>query len=142
MINGPNLDLSRCETQCNLNDKRRVEARDIGPQFQRLRIPVSEVLGSDFCRGCQAAELMFGRNLKAQTLTGVRRAPEAAQHRRDASADSREVLATRLAQGSNTVLVVHGFNLWDAEGFHLGIQGEAAIVRPLPGGAASPSGMG
>jgi hypothetical protein len=27
-------------------------------------------------------------------------------------------------------LVSHGFNLWDAEGFHLGTQGEAAIYRP------------
>ena len=28
------------------------------------------------------------------------------------------------------MLVSHGFNLWDAEGFHLGTQGEAAIYKP------------
>jgi hypothetical protein len=42
----------------------------------------------------------------------------------------KNLLATKPAPGRNSVLVSHGFNLWDAEGFHLGTQGEAAIYRP------------
>ena len=40
------------------------------------------------------------------------------------------MLAATPTPGTNTILVSHGFNLWDAEGFHLGTQGEAAIYKP------------
>src|SRR3954468_2584950 len=36
--------LQRCETHRNLNENGRIQARQIGEQFRRLRIPVGEVL--------------------------------------------------------------------------------------------------
>lgn len=124
------VDLKRCETQRNLNDKGREEARLIGAQFKLLKIPVGEVLASEFCRCKETADLAFGRYRLEPLLTGVSRSAEAAPRREQAIAALKKMLAANPAPGTNTVLVSHGFNLWDAEGFHLGTQGEAAIYKP------------
>jgi phosphohistidine phosphatase SixA len=124
------VDLARCETQRNLNDDGRSESREIGAQFRRLQIPVGEVRSSEFCRCRETAELAFGRYVVEPLLTGVSRSVEAADRRDKAIAALKRMLAAPPSAGTNTVLVSHGFNLWDAEGFHLGTQGEAAVYRP------------
>jgi len=124
------VDLKRCETQRNLNDNGREEAKLIGAQFRKLKIPVGEVLASEFCRCMETADLAFGRHKIEPLLTGVSRSAEAAPRRERAIAALKKMLAAMPAPGTNTVLVSHGFNLWDAEGFHLGTQGEAAIYKP------------
>ncbi len=55
---------------------------------------------------------------------------EAAAKRERAIAGLKKMLATPPLAAANTVLISHGYNLWDTEGFHLGTQGEAAIYRP------------
>lgn len=124
------IDLARCDTQRNLNDDGRADSRNIGAQFRRLRIPLGQVLSSEFCRCRETAQLAFGRYQVEPLLTGVSRSAEAAERRKEAASALKRMLATLPATGVNTVLVSHGFNLWDAEGFHLGTQGEAAIYRP------------
>jgi phosphohistidine phosphatase SixA len=127
---GSAVDLERCETQRNLNDHGRNEARSIGAEFSRLRIPVGEILTSEYCRCWQTAELAFGRYRRLGILTGVSRNPEAAVKRSQAAAGLRVLLATRPRAGTNTVLISHGYNLFDLEQFLLGTQGEAAIYSP------------
>ena len=124
------VDLARCETQRNLNANGRQETKLIGSAFRRLGIPVGNVRASEFCRCKETAELAFGRFDIEPGLTGVSRSAEAAGRRGQAVKALKNLLATEPATGSNSVLVSHGFNLWDAEGFHLGTQGEAAIYRP------------
>jgi len=124
------VDLKRCETQRNLNDNGREEARLIGAQFKLLKVPVGEVLASEFCRCKETANLAFARYKLEPMLTGVSRSAEAGPRREQAIAALKKMLAAPPAPGTNTVLVSHGFNLWDAEGFHLGTQGEAAIYKP------------
>lgn len=124
------VDLKRCETQRNLNDNGREEARLIGQEFKRLGIPIGEVLSSEFCRCRETAELAFGRYKVETMLTGVSRSAEAAPRRERSIAALKNLLATEPASAVNTVLMSHGFNLWDAADFHLGVQGEAAIFRP------------
>lgn len=124
------VDLARCETQRNLNEKGRNEAREIGAQFRRLSIPVGTVRSSEFCRCRETAELAFSRAVVDPVLTGVSRSPEAADKRAAATAGLKRLLASAPKRGSNDLLVSHGYNLWDAEGFHLGTQGEAAVYRP------------
>src|SRR6185436_10063318 len=51
------VDLKRCETQRNLNDDGREEATLIGAQFRALKIPVGEVLASEFCRCVDTANI-------------------------------------------------------------------------------------
>ena len=129
----PNLDVNRCETQRNLIDRGREQAKSIGEQFRRLRIPVGKVLSSEYCRCRETAQLAFGRFEPVHTLTVVRREPEFEPARRAAAQGLRKLLATAPPPGENTVLVSHGFNLIDLEGIYLGQQGEAAIY--LPNGA-------
>jgi phosphohistidine phosphatase SixA len=124
------VDFERCETQRNLNDHGREQARQIGEQFRRLAIPTADILTSEFCRCWQTAELAFGRYRKVNVLTGVSRDPASAGRRAQASAGLRKLLASRPPDGANTVLVSHGYNLFDLEQFLLGIQGEAAIYSP------------
>jgi phosphohistidine phosphatase SixA len=126
---GP-VDFQRCDTQRNLNDHGREQARAIGAEFRRLGIPVGEIFTSEFCRCWQTAELAFGRYRKVHTLTGVSRDPESAERRTQAAAGLRELLASRPTARANTVLVSHGYNLFDLEQFLLGTQGEAAIYLP------------
>ena len=133
----PTVDLTRCETQRNLNDNGRAQAQEIGRQFRRLRIPVGAVLSSQFCRCKDTAQLAFGRFEVVPTLTGVARGPEFAQARRSASDGLRALLSTAPPAGENTVLVSHGFNLIDLEGLYLSTQGEAAIYRPDGAGGYS-----
>ena len=124
------IDLNRCETQRNLNENGRLQARVIGEQFRRLNIPVGDILSSEFCRCWQTAELAFGRYRKVSALTGVSRDPEAAADRRASAEALRKLLGTVPASNTNTVLVSHGYNLFDLEQFLLGTQGEAAVYRP------------
>jgi phosphohistidine phosphatase SixA len=124
------VDLKRCETQRNLNDNGREEATLIGAQFRALKIPVGEVLASEFCRCVETADIAFGRHTIEPLLTGVGRSAEAAPRRERAIAALKNMLGATPAAGKNTVLVSHGYNLWDAEGFHLGTQGEAAVYKP------------
>jgi broad specificity phosphatase PhoE len=124
------VDLKRCDTQRNLDDNGREEARLIGDRFKQLKIPAGEVLSSEFCRCKETAQLAFGRFKTESMLTGVSRSAEVARARERAIAGLRRLLATSPASGTNTVLVSHGYNLWDADGFHLGTQGEAAIYKP------------
>ena len=124
------VDLQRCETQRNLNENGRTQARQIGEQFRRLRIPFGEVLASEFCRCWQTAELAFGRFRKVNALTGVSRDPASAEQRVQSATALRGLLAARPRASTNTILVSHGYNLFDAEGFLLGTQGEAAIYLP------------
>jgi len=124
------VDFERCETQRNLNDHGREQARAIGEQFRRLGIPATNILTSEFCRCWQTAELAFGRYRKVHALTGVPRDPASADRRAQASAGLRELLGSRPTDGANRVLVSHGYNLFDLEHFLLGVQGEAAIYSP------------
>jgi broad specificity phosphatase PhoE len=124
------VDFGNCETQRNLNEHGREQARNIGVQFRRLGIPTAGVLTSEFCRCWQTAELAFGRYRKLAVLTGVSRDPASADRRAQAASGLRELLASRPPEHANTVLVSHGYNLFDLEQFLLGLQGEAAIYRP------------
>lgn len=133
-VEPPTVVISRCETQRNLNDDGRAQARAIGEAFRALAIPVGQVLSSEFCRCWQTAELAFGRYALTRTLTGVRRDPDLEAARRAAADGLRRLLSTPPPAGENTVLVAHGFNLIDLEGLYLSTQGEAAIYRPAGNG--------
>jgi len=124
------IDLSRCDSQRNLTQHGRAQAQAIGEQFKRLHIPVGRILTSEFCRCWQTALLAFGRYEKTPVLTGRSRDVSAEQARRHASDGLRELLGSVPMAGTNTVLVSHGFNLLDLEGFLLATQGEAAVFRP------------
>jgi hypothetical protein len=91
-------DLSRCETQRNLNAQGRADARAIGMAFQSLGIPVGQVLSSGYCRAHDTAQLAFGRSELARDLSGL---PAAQREQRTAAL--RKLLATEPEAGRNSV---------------------------------------
>ena len=57
----PGFVLSQCQTQRNLSDAGRAQARALGAWFARHALPVQAVLSSQWCRCLDTAQLAFGR---------------------------------------------------------------------------------
>ncbi|WP_458097207.1 histidine phosphatase family protein [Roseomonas sp. WA12] len=56
----PGFDLARCETQRNLSEEGRAQARRLGEQFRAERVPVGRVISSGWCRALDTGRLAFG----------------------------------------------------------------------------------
>jgi phosphohistidine phosphatase SixA len=116
--------LENCATQRNLNDKGRTESRIIGQAFRALKIPIGEVLVSAYCRTRDTAELAFGRYKISPDLLS----PFSGNDEELVTA-LRRLFATLPSQNTNTVLVSHMLNLFNATSVSIA-EGEAAIYRP------------
>jgi phosphohistidine phosphatase SixA len=114
-----------CGGQRNLVDKGRDDARKIGIAIRALAIPIGRVLSSPFCRTVETAELAFGRS---EQMNEVRYGTTAEGPER--YAPLRQLLGTRPAQGSNTVVVGHGTPFYALTRVRLA-EGEIAVLRPL-----------
>jgi hypothetical protein len=117
-----------CTTQRNLTDAGRADARRIGAEIARLKIPIGEVRASPYCRTIETATLMFGR---------AERAPEArggpAQADGDRYAALKALLATPPARGTVRVIASHGNPFRAITDAAYLQEGEAAVVAPAPG---------
>ena len=60
--------LDDCSKQRNLTGQGRAEARSIGEMFSQLRIPVSDVHSSPYCRTVETGTLAFGQATKTPDL--------------------------------------------------------------------------
>ena len=117
-----------CSTQRNLTDAGRSDARRIGVEIKRLRLPIGEVRASPFCRTIETATLIFGRAERAPEARGGPASTEG-----DRYAALRKLFATPPAAGTVRVVSSHGnpFRaLVDAAYLQ---EGEAAVVVPGPG---------
>ncbi len=125
-------DMDRCATQRNLNDEGRREARHVGKAFERLGIPVGDVLTSDFCRNRETADLAFGRHDRVVDLFNLPATRDPA--RRDRLVSSlRAMLATSPDDPAvNTVIVGHNLNLRAAANVFID-EGGIAVFKPLNG---------
>ena len=115
-----------CARQRNLTDAGRSEARLIGAEIARLRIPVGEVLASPFCRTMETARLIFGR---AEVNSAVRGGP-ARPDSPERYAALRKLLSTPVAPGTDLVIVSHGNPFAAVAGTPYLAEGEAAVIRP------------
>ena len=119
--------ISDCSTQRNLSAQGRIDARTIGTAFDRLQIPVGQVLSSPYCRTMETARLAFAR-ADASDAIGEQR-PQNETTAKVAEAGLRPLLAKVPAAGTNTILVSHGFNLRSISGFGPA-EGEVAVYQP------------
>lgn len=115
-----------CASQRNLTDKGRDEAREIGAQVKRLRIPIGEVLASPFCRTMETARLAFG---KAQATHDVRGGPVRSDDPKRYDA-LRALLSSVVGKGENRVISSHGNPFQAVAGPPYLAEGEIAVVRP------------
>ena len=126
----PGFRLEDCATQRNLSAQGRDEARRIGEAFRRHRVPVGEVLSSQWCRCLDTARLAFGRAEAWPALNSNFNDTAGPAEVRNREAVAR--ISERPAAG-NRVLVTHNFNIRDLTGEPTA-QGEMVIVAPLGAG--------
>jgi phosphohistidine phosphatase SixA len=119
-----------CATQRVLGEEGWQQARKIGQAFRALKIPVSKVYSSEYCRAWQTADLAFGRYEK---VPGLNFAPaeeyteaQVAQMR----AGIKPLLVAVPAAGTNTVIVGHDDVFDAATGIYPEPQGVAYILKP------------
>lgn len=115
-----------CATQLNLTDKGRAEAKKIGEEFKKRKIPIKQVLTSQFCRTKETAALAFGKADVWEPLNSFYDKPMR-------KSEQTRLLHQRMEQapkdGSNLVLVTHGYNITSATGLNPD-PGDMLIIQP------------
>ncbi|HKG73013.1 MAG TPA: histidine phosphatase family protein [Aestuariivirgaceae bacterium] len=127
-------DWRSCDAQRmrQLSAEGRDMAKRIGAAMGALRIPVTKVLSSEYCRAAETARLLdIGQVTQTSDIVNLRSASyaggdEAAVQR------ARRVLAQPPAAGGNAVIVGHGNLISAAAGVTAG-EGGGAIFRPVSG---------
>ena len=115
-----------CASQRNLTDKGRDEARIIGEQVKRLKIPIGTVLASPFCRTMETARLAFG---KAQPSHEVRGGPARPDDPARYAA-LRKLLSGSVPKGENLVISSHANPFYAVAGPPYLAEGEIAVIKP------------
>ncbi len=110
-----------CANQRLLSPQGRTDAQQIGREVTRLKLPVTEVLASPFCRTMDTARLMMGR---ATPKTEMRES-EGADY-----PGLKQLLAAPVAAGSNRWLMGHGIPFRAVAGAPHLAEGEAAVIKP------------
>jgi len=111
--------LSSCETQRNLDELGRNQARFIGEVFPTLDIPVGELISTQYCRTLETTRLSYGE-------------PDTIVLRTELEATINTVLSTIPEEGTNTFVIAHTgtlFNNTDVETIFE--EGDALIFEPL-----------
>lgn len=111
-------------TQRNLSERGEKEARELGRLFERLAIPVGDVLASPYFRNRETAELAFGRADLDRAL-----AYGGDQKR------VRQLMSDRPSAGVNRVLVTHRGVMVRMPGFRGRDIAEGDVVVLRPGGS-------
>jgi phosphohistidine phosphatase SixA len=119
--------ISDCSTQRNLSAQGRIDSRAMGTAFDRLQIPVGQVLSAPYCRTMETARLAFARADASDALIEQRLQNETTA--KIAEAGLRPLLAKTPSVGTNTILVSHGFNLRSISGFGPA-EGEVVVYLP------------
>lgn len=125
------VNLADCGTQRPLNAAGIAQAKQIGQAVAALRLPVSEVLYSPYCRTRTTAQLEFGttaqpdQDLVAADYHGVNRAAQ--------EATVLKLINTVPRTGTDTALITHQNTLQNATGVPSPPEGGAEIYRPQPG---------
>ena len=112
-----------------LSESGRRTARTIGEAMRRLRIPVSRVLASPYCRTVETATLMDLAPVEATTDVINMRAAEHVGGTNAVVATARERLAGVPRAGTNIVIVAHGNVVRSAARVNP-LEGEGLVFRP------------
>jgi broad specificity phosphatase PhoE len=125
----PGFKLGDCKTERNLNAEGRAESLRLGEAFQRRRIPVAQVLSSEWCRCRDTAELAFGRYKTWNALNNLFGRPENAESQKRAMLDR----ASRFQGPGNLILVSHGATIVTVAGVSPA-PAEMVVMRPAGAG--------
>ncbi len=137
----PELDLEDCNTQRQLSDEGKVDAKEIGEGIKAAGIPVGNVISSEYCRAYNTAELAFGTFQKDSNLNFLPCV--------ECTPEDYETYAERLSplmsaqpeDGKNTFLVGHDdpfqgvtMPIVPSNGIYPAPMGVAYVAKPLRDG--------
>ena len=130
----PAVDLNDCSTQRPLTEEGREIEAGVGDAMRKARIPIGEFRVSPLCRAKESAAAAFPKlaptvdpNLMyVANLTDAEKAP--------IIANTRRLLSTPVAAGSNRLLLAHAPNLMDLIGY-FPKEGTLVVFRPKGDGA-------
>jgi broad specificity phosphatase PhoE len=120
----PGFKLGDCKTERNLNAAGRAESKRLGEAFRRRRVPVAQVLSSEWCRCKDTAELAFGRYETWSALNNSFGRPENSESQRRAMLER----ASGFRGPGNLILVSHGSTIVPVTGVHPAM-GEVVVMR-------------
>lgn len=125
----PGFRLDDCKTQRNLSAAGREQAKRLGEAFRRERVPIAQVLSSEWCRCRDTATLAFGRYETWTALNNLfgRHENEPAQRR------AMLERAGAYREQGNLVLVTHGATIVPVAGINPA-QAELVVARPAGSG--------
>lgn len=118
-----------CSTQRVLSEAGWAEARAIGAAFERLEIPVGEVVSSQYCRGWKTADLAFGRYSQNADLN-FEPAEEYSAAQVATMRDRMVPHLSRVPAEGNTVLVGHDDPFKAATGIYPEPMGIVFVLQP------------
>lgn len=129
----PAVDLNDCATQRPLTEEGRQTATRVGEALRQARIPIGEIHASPLCRAKETTAAAFPAStftldpdlMYTANLTDAQKAP--------ILENTRRLLSTPPAPGSNRLLVAHAPNLMDLIGY---FPKEATVVIFRPQGDA------
>jgi broad specificity phosphatase PhoE len=121
----PGFKLGDCKTERNLNATGRAEAKRLGEAFRRQKVPVAQVLSSEWCRCRDTATIAFGTYEAWPALNNLFGRPENADAQRRAMLER----ASRFRGPGNLVLVSHGSTIVPVSGVSPA-PAEMVVMRP------------
>ena len=121
----PGMRLDDCNTQRNLTDAGRRDARRLGEVFRARDVPVDRVLSSPWCRCLETARLAFGMAESWPPLSNLFGRPE---HRAE-QVQQMQALVGQRRTGGTLVLVSHGSTISALTGVMLDTA-EMVVVTP------------
>lgn len=116
--------LGQCNTQRNLSEAGREQARQLGAAFAREGVRVDEVRSSAWCRCTDTADLAFGRHSVWTPANSFFQGGERGTQTRDMGRFVRDWQAPR-----NAVIVTHQVNMTALTG-EFPAMGELFLLRP------------
>jgi phosphohistidine phosphatase SixA len=125
----PAVDLNDCTTQRPLTEEGRQMAMRVGEAMRKAQIPVGDIRVSPLCRAKESAAAAFPKQativdhqlMYTANLTDAEKAP--------IIANTRQLLSTPVAAGSNRLLLAHAPNLMDLIGY-FPKEGTVVIFQP------------
>jgi broad specificity phosphatase PhoE len=121
----PGFRLGDCKTERNLNAAGRAEAKRVGEAFKREKVPVAQVLSSEWCRCRDTATIAFGAYEVWPALNNLFGRPENLEAQRRAMLER----ASRFRGPGNLVLVTHGSTVVPVAGVSPGTA-EMVVMKP------------
>ncbi len=122
-------EMGNCATQRTLSEVGWKQARMIGAAFAKLKIPVGDVISSQYCRAWQTADLAFGRYTQTADLNFA----PAEDYTEAQLAAMRDKLMPHLStppKTANRVLVGHDDPFEAATGIYPEPMGVLYVIRP------------